>query len=759
MIKIKIKTLTLIKLLLLNCILISYVFSNTCDAASGWCFEQSAFQSFYNFDKAQLSVSDEPEDLDAGTSNGAFSCPNIDIDTPGDCDAIGAFIISDDGEYLCGSEWVYDEDTDEEVETVLYCDCIGWQYKLPDSYGIIQVPVMGVDSTNNIIGLSEGEIPIFKIWDASEATDYLAIALNKEFFVDCNEDGICAYTLNEQGSWVSNPEWEEGMGNGCWDDDEDFVDQNDNQEWDPSIIPGFQLNEDHNIKELKGLNGQTDCNGVTRPDDATCLNDIDSPGCAIIDDCGICSGGDTCIALTQVEEDGSSCVGPYVDCACECFGDSFIGDCEACLSSDKDPDYNIDCKGDCHPDTPKGSGEDCLDTNDADCGLRKFDSLFSFYADTTNGCCNPIYMTTWYDDEDMDMLGDPDLEYDVCLPELIPSSIPIVQNYYDLYPDCFSNSVDDCGECDGFNEFKDCSGVCFGTSTEDLCGVCDDNSDNDNLSCTGCTDSDASNYNPDALFYDGSCFFEVWPGDTDRNASVGASDIIPIGIFWGEMGSNRVIDSGNDYTWQSQLGHDNWNNKMALFADANGDGIVDIFDILVVLINWGECVCDLEENDGICDGDANGDGIVDIFDECGSYGDLSSFYDGIDLELYRDNFEYIYHNIPEGYDNNPIQSFLEEMFGFESVVQLPQEFKLHQNRPNPFNPSTNIVYEIPVEGNIKIIITNMLGEVVNQYESYISSPGIYNYEFDASLLPSGVYIYHLQSDTGINLTSKMMLIK
>ena len=47
----------------------------------------------------------------------------------------------------------------------------------------------------------------------------------------------------------------------------------------------------------------------------------------------------------------------------------------------------------------------------------------------------------------------------------------------------------------------------------------------------------------------------------------------------------------------------------------------------------------------------------------------------------------------------------------------------------------------------------------NQYNGYIESPGIYNYMFDGSLLPSGIYIYQLQTDSGINLTNKMMLIK
>ena len=152
----------------------------------------------------------------------------------------------------------------------------------------------------------------------------------------------------------------------------------------------------------------------------------------------------------------------------------------------------------------------------------------------------------------------------------------------------------------------------------------------------------------------------------------------------------------------------------------NGDGLIDIFDILVVLINWGNVV------------------------ESDSYNTVvNSYYDDIDLDLYRSNFEEIYNSLPNGYDNNPIQLYLEEMFGFESIVQLLQEYKLHQNRPNPFNPATNIVYEIPNQGEINIIITNILGEIVEDYKGYINHK-VYSYTFDASMLPSGIYLYHLK---------------
>ena len=90
--------------------------------------------------------------------------------------------------------------------------------------------------------------------------------------------------------------------------------------------------------------------------------------------------------------------------------------------------------------------------------VERFDDLYLEYEIESNGCCNPDDWSLWYDDADMDMLGDPGLAYNLCLPDFI--SRPISQNNYDLYPSCFSNSVDDCGVCDGFNLDMDCLGDC-----------------------------------------------------------------------------------------------------------------------------------------------------------------------------------------------------------------------------------------------------------------------------------------------------------
>ncbi|HJM96051.1 MAG TPA: hypothetical protein QF698_08250, partial [Candidatus Marinimicrobia bacterium] len=65
--------------------------------------------------------------------------------------------------------------------------------------------------------------------------------------------------------------------------------------------------------------------------------------------------------------------------------------------------------------------------------------------------------------------------------------------------------VDECGVCFGNNQDVDCSGICFGGASEDACGVCDENSENDNSTCSGCTDVNAENFDESAIFDDSNC--------------------------------------------------------------------------------------------------------------------------------------------------------------------------------------------------------------------------------------------------------------
>ncbi|MBK7379756.1 MAG: T9SS type A sorting domain-containing protein [Ignavibacteriales bacterium] len=92
------------------------------------------------------------------------------------------------------------------------------------------------------------------------------------------------------------------------------------------------------------------------------------------------------------------------------------------------------------------------------------------------------------------------------------------------------------------------------------------------------------------------------------------------------------------------------------------------------------------------------------------------------------------------------------------------EVELAQNYPNPFNPSTIISYAIPFEGNVNIIVYNVMGETVSELVNSVQQPGNYQTEFNASNIAAGMYFYRINAkslDGKQNFTEsrKMLLLK
>jgi hypothetical protein len=89
---------------------------------------------------------------------------------------------------------------------------------------------------------------------------------------------------------------------------------------------------------------------------------------------------------------------------------------------------------------------------------------------------------------------------------------------------------------------------------------------------------------------------------------------------------------------------------------------------------------------------------------------------------------------------------------------IPDGYQLEQNYPNPFNPSTAIKFGIPEGSNITLRIFNTIGEEVALLVDDYLDAGTYTYNFNALELPSGIYIYTLQSGNQ-TISKKMTLIK
>lgn len=87
-----------------------------------------------------------------------------------------------------------------------------------------------------------------------------------------------------------------------------------------------------------------------------------------------------------------------------------------------------------------------------------------------------------------------------------------------------------------------------------------------------------------------------------------------------------------------------------------------------------------------------------------------------------------------------------------------QKLILCQNFPNPFNPSTRISYSVPQDGFVSLKVFDVLGREVAVLVNEVKYAGVYQATFNASSLPSGVYLYKLEA-AGKSSVQKMMLIR
>lgn len=92
------------------------------------------------------------------------------------------------------------------------------------------------------------------------------------------------------------------------------------------------------------------------------------------------------------------------------------------------------------------------------------------------------------------------------------------------------------------------------------------------------------------------------------------------------------------------------------------------------------------------------------------------------------------------------------------VITQPLDFVLYQNHPNPFNPTTNIKYEVPEHTYVKLEIFDVLGRSVRSLVNEEKPAGRYEIEFDGSSLASGLYYCRITAGDFIQ-TKKMMLLK
>jgi hypothetical protein len=98
------------------------------------------------------------------------------------------------------------------------------------------------------------------------------------------------------------------------------------------------------------------------------------------------------------------------------------------------------------------------------------------------------------------------------------------------------------------------------------------------------------------------------------------------------------------------------------------------------------------------------------------------------------------------------------MTGIAGITgSLPAEYSLHQNFPNPFNPSTTIGYGLPQKSRVRLAVYNTLGQQVALLVNGDNDAGYHEVKFDGSGLASGVYLYRIQAGSFVQTKGFVLL--
>jgi oligosaccharide 4-alpha-D-glucosyltransferase len=201
-------------------------------------------------------------------------------------------------------------------------------------------------------------------------------------------------------------------------------------------------------------------------------------------------------------------------------------------------------------------------------------------------------------------------------------------------------------------------------------------------------------------------------------------------------------------------------------GDVNGDGEIDVRDIVVMANHiLGHTLLD---GDALCRADCTGDGVINILDalsvsniiigivpECPGNGLCRPKVTPELVELMTSLEPYF-----------SVEDFERIMMLVTSEIELPWEYRLTQNVPNPFNPTTSIQYSVVSDQSLPLAVLkiyNVLGQEVKTLVNGVQGPGTYTVQWDGTdalgnEVSSGVYFYTFQAGEYKDV-KKMLLLR
>ena len=106
-------------------------------------------------------------------------------------------------------------------------------------------------------------------------------------------------------------------------------------------------------------------------------------------------------------------------------------------------------------------------------------------------------------------------------------------------------------------------------------------------------------------------------------------------------------------------------------------------------------------------------------------------------------------SLPSGHSEEPVDGLMSD---------IPQDYALDGNYPNPFNPVTTIAFSLPQNTQVQLLIFDVLGRQVATVVDGALAAGVHEVHFDASNLPGGTYFYSLEAGEH-KFVKSMVLLK
>jgi len=271
---------------------------------------------------------------------------------------------------------------------------------------------------------------------------------------------------------------------------------------------------------------------------------------------------------------------------------------------------------------------------------------------------------------------------------------------------------------------------------------------------------------------------------TDNNGALGGTFDINlnsdmVSILLGDVnqdGQLNVLDIVS--TVAHILGTEQFNEVQLYAADMNGDGFVNVLDI-VQMVN-GILLLPRTNSAPVIDPKIIiSDGKVEFTTKGVVAGIQLNVSGNFSLTHIPHNWDIHYNEktiLIFSMDGSPLNS--EFLFEYEGELNIESnlisDWQIHRSvaeitsttnifsigkaYPNPFNPQTQIEYQLQESTEINIFITNILGQKIETIFTGYKNSGSYSFIWNAASQPSGVYFVHLKNSNQV-ITQKLTLVK